>query len=138
MSRASEALAILRNRGLYVAAVARREPQAKKSIDNFGTVWLCDIEGDKFTAELSFSDDQPVVVLTSSRLLPRRQKYYLATFIGSLARNRDFHVQMLEGEPSEPISLRDSHRIVERAMAILDSYGTMEAKFTEYDPDLPF
>lgn len=138
MNGASEALDILRKRGLYVAAVARRETQEKKSIDNFGTVWLCSVADDKFTAELCFTYGQPTVILNSSTLLPRRQKYFLAAFIASLARNRDFHVQMLEGEPSEPISLHDVRRITERAMAILDSYGTIEARFTEYDPDLPF
>jgi hypothetical protein len=136
---ASEALAILRNRGLYVAAVAtREEPEQKKTVENFGTAWLAEVENGKFVAELCFSHGRPTVILRSSVLLPRYQTYYLSSFIDSLARNQDFHVQMLEGEPSEPISLRDTHRIVERAMKILSRYGTIEAVFTKHDPDLPF
>ena len=137
MSGAKAALEVLRQAGLKVEI--NREPvDPRTPVERFGSVWLMDIEDGKFKAELAFQDDQPVVILSSQKLLPRFQTYYFASFIASLARNRDFHVQMLEGAPTERISMRDVHVLVERGMSLLDKLGTMEARFTEYDPDLPF
>jgi hypothetical protein len=137
MSKASEALDVLRAAGLKVTT-ERTHIKEFSLAERLGTMELCESDDGMFSFALGFESDQPVIVIRTEEHFPRRQEYFLASFILCLARGRNFYVQMLEGEESERISLRDVARIVERAMTLLGPIGEINISFSELDTSIPF